>query len=385
MPKKTLDNLAAMRKTVLILNTGSSSVKFAVARGRKIFLRGLLGHFGRQAEVITTVNGRRRTETMAVPTLRAALSTIRRLLVIHRIRPDAVAHRIVHGGQRSSKPTRLTPTALAYLHGLVELAPLHQPANLAGVSWAKKAWPPAAQWGVFDTAVFRALPERARIYALPARITKRLHIEKYGFHGTSHAWAFRQATKKLGVAQGKLSAVTIHLGAGASMTLWRRGKPMDTTMGFTPLAGLVMSTRAGDIDPAIPVYIQEKLRWSAGRVGHMLEFESGIHGLCGLNDMRDVLSTAGYPVKGWPHRHRPATVRANAKLALEIYIYYIRHNLAGYIGMSEKIKAIVFTGRVGANRDIQRLVIKDLPAARKIPYLTVPADEEQAMISALPL
>lgn len=372
-----------MKKTFLILNTGSSSVKFAVARGRKIFLRGLIDRFGRNAEMITAFNGRRRYETVAVPNLRAAFGIIRRQLTIRRIRPDTVAHRIVHGGQKFNKPVQLTPTNLAYLHGLIELAPLHQPSNLSGVTWAKKTWPKAAQWGVFDTAVFRTLPERARTYALPRRLTQQLHIEKYGFHGTSHAWAFRQTAKRLKVSPNEMSAVTIHLGAGSSMTLWRNGKPMDTTMGFTPLAGLVMSTRAGDIDPAIPVYVQEKLRWSAAKVGHLLEFESGIHGLCGLNDMRDVLGATGYPVPGWSRGHWTTATRARARQALEIYLYSIRHNLAGYIGMSENIKAVVFTGRIGANLDIQRLVMQKLPAVRGIKHLTVTADEEQAIVEAV--
>lgn len=370
-------------RTTLVLNTGSSSVKFAVAHGRKIFIRGLIDRFGRKAEIITIFNGRRYFETAAVTNLRAAFVIIRRHLTTRRIRPDLVAHRIVHGGQKFNRPAQLTPTNLDYLHGLIELAPLHQPANLAGVMWSKKAWPGATQWGVFDTAVFRGLPQRARTYALPWRITNQFHIEKYGFHGTSHAWAFRQAAKHLNISQNKLSAVTIHLGAGSSMTLWQNGKPMDTTMGFTPLAGLVMSTRAGDIDPAIPLFLQEKLRWSAAKVSHLLEFESGIHGLCGLNDMRDVLGAAGYPVKGWPRGHWTSATRAKAKQALEIYIYYIRHNLAGYIGMSEKIKAIVFTGRIGANRDIQQLVLKKLPAARGIKSFTIVADEEQAIVEAV--
>ena len=371
-------------RTALVLNTGSSSVKFAVARGRKIFLRGLIDHFGRRAEVMTTLNGRRRVETMAVPNLRAALGIIRHQLSDNGLRPDAVAHRIVHGGQRFTKPTRLSPTNLSYLHNFVELAPLHQPANLAGAAWAKKAWPSAPQWGVFDTAVFRGMPERARTYALPRRLARRLKIEKYGFHGTSHAWAFRRAANELNKPINKFSSITIHLGAGSSMTLWQNGRLMDTTMGFTPLAGLVMSTRAGDIDPAIPLFIQRKLHWSPEKVSNLLERESGTYGLCGLREMRDILDAAGYPVPGLPRGHWTKTVRTNARHALEIFIYSVRRNLAGYLGMFGKVDAIVFTGRIGANRDIQRLVLEQLPAARGIIRLTVPADEEQAMVDAIP-
>ena len=271
-------------KTVLVLNTGSSSVKFAVAHGRKIFLRGLIDHFGRQAKLITTYNGRQHHTTMPVADLRAALAVVRQQLSALRLRPDLVAHRIVHGGRKFNKPVQLSPTNLKYLHGLTELAPLHQPANLAGVAWAKKSWPKATQWGVFDTAVFRALPACAKVYALPKSVTQKLQIEKYGFHGTSHAWAFRQAAKKLNLSASKLSAVTIHLGAGSSMTLWCDGKPLDTTMGFTPLAGLVMSTRAGDIDPAM--FMPDRLMSSC--IGTPINFS-------------DSHSVPGMPRTSWPY------------------------------------------------------------------------------------
>lgn len=203
---------------------------------------------------------------------------------------------------------------------------------------------------------------------------------KYGFHGISHAWAFRQAAFKLHRPQRSFSAVTLHLGAGASMTLWQRGRPMDTTMGFTPLAGLVMATRSGDIDPAIPLFLQEKLGLSAKQVQHVLEHESGLKGLCGLSDMRDVLDAIGHPVRGWPHRRYPSITRAQSKLALDVFVYHIRMVLAGYTGMLQQKDAVVFTGPVGENRLIQKYILRDLPAARRIPRVTVEADEEQAML-----
>lgn len=371
------------RRTVLVLNAGSSSVKFAVARGRRIFLRGQIEHFGRNARVSIRTSRSHQQLVTAIPNLRSAFLFIRGLLKDLRITPSLVAHRIVHGGQRFSRPTRLTPSVVKYLHGLVELAPLHQPANLMGVAFAQKAWQDATAWGVFDTAVYRSMPERVRTYALPHELTKKLHIEKYGFHGTSHTWAFRSAAAVVGITPRKLTAVTVHLGAGSSMTLWDRGTPIDTTMGFTPLAGLVMSTRAGDIDPAIPLYLQEKLRWSTSKVVHLLEHESGLVGLCGLRDMRDVLGAIGHPVPGWPRRRWPSITRTRAKLALEVYVYYIRHCLAGYIGLLGNAKVIVFTGPIGANRAIQKMVLDKLPAARGIRRVTVPADEEQAIVDAV--
>lgn len=372
-----------MQRTLLVLNAGSSSVKFAVARDGKITMRGAIDHLGRSARIRMTAGRRNTMKVGAVPNLKAAFRVVKKTLASERIVPDAVAHRIVHGGQRFSRPIRLTPSALRYLHTLVELAPLHQPANLMGVDFSKKRWPRAVEWGVFDTAVYRSLPIRVRTYALPPNLTKRLHIEKYGFHGLSHGWAFREAARKLRRSSRALSAVTLHLGSGASMTLWRRGRPADTTMGFTPLEGLVMSTRSGDIDPAIPLYIQKRLGWSAQRVGRLLEQHAGLIGLSGLRDMRDVLEAAGHDVPGWPRGRWNALTRKRAALALDVFIYHVRRTLAGYLGLFRASEPIVFTGPVGENRMIQKMILRDLPAARRTKVLTVHADEEQAIVDAV--
>lgn len=372
-----------MQRTLLVLNAGSSSVKFAVARGRTIVVRGTVDHLGRSAGVRLLVGRRKTYRTANIPNLRAALTVVKKMLARLDDVPSEIAHRIVHGGQRYSKATRLTAAVLRYLHTLIELAPLHQPVNLMGVDFAKKMWPKATEWGVFDTAIYRALPVRVRTYALPPNLTRRLHIEKYGFHGLSHSWAYHQAVRKLRKTPRTLSAVTMHLGSGASMTLWRRGRPVDTTMGFTPLEGLVMSTRSGDVDPAIPLYIQERLGWSAKRVGHLLEEHAGLIGLSGLRDMRDVLEAAGHHVSDWPDGRWDARTRRRAKLALDVYVYHVRRTLAAYLGLYGSTKAIVFTGPVGENRTIQYMILRDLPAARHLKKLTVHADEEQAIVDAV--
>ncbi|MFH0829235.1 MAG: acetate kinase [Candidatus Kerfeldbacteria bacterium] len=372
-----------MTRNVVVLNAGSSSVKFAVAQNRRIVLRGFVEHFGRQARIHVVSEGRRRTRVANVPDLRSALVEVRRVAADYGIKPDIIAHRIVHGGKRFSKPMRLTPSVIQYLKTLADLAPLHQPANLLGVSFAKRVWPKALQWGVFDTAIYRSLPEHARTYAIPRRLATLLAIERYGFHGTSHAWVFRQGAKKLRKPLRSFSAVTIHLGAGASMTLWQNGVPVDTTMGFTPLEGLTMLTRSGDIDPAIPLYIQSKLGWSAERVKYLLEHESGLFGLCGLKDMRDILGAIGKPVAGWPRRKYTAAVRARARLALGVYTYRIRRYLAAYLGLSSTVQAIVFTGPISGKRIIRQMILRDLPAARGIRTFMVPTDEEQAIVDAV--
>lgn len=357
-------------------------MKFAVARGGKIFIRGNIDHFGKSTGIRLVAGHHVSSRTAAIANPQSAFRAMRKILDHLNITPDVVAHRIVHGGQKLSQPTKLTQSTLHYLHTLIDLAPLHQPVNLMGVYFAKKTWPKATEWGVFDTAIYRALPVKVRTYALPRDITKRLHIEKYGFHGISHDWAFNQAAKRLKESPRKLSAVTLHLGSGASMTLWKHGRPIDTTMGFTPLEGLVMSTRSGDIDPSIPLYIQEKLGFSAKHVEHLLEQHAGLLGLSGLHDMRDILGAAGHHVPGWPSHKYGAVAKKRAGLALDVFAYHVRRTLAGYLGLASA-QVVVFTGPVGANSTIQKMILHDLPAARGIRRVTVDADEEQAIVEAV--
>lgn len=372
-----------MKKTVLVLNVGSSSVKFAVAQDKKIILRGAIDHFGKKAGLRIDAEGEHQQRTLHVANVHSACTVIQRLLSSLHITPTVLAHRIVHGGRKFSKPTRLTTSVIDYLHELIELAPLHQPANLLGVEFSERAWPAAQQWGVFDTALYQHLSATVKTYALPAKLAHKLHIEKYGFHGLSHGWAFKQAVKILHRPTKNVSAVTIHLGSGDSMTLWHNGGPIDTTMGFTPLEGLVMATRSGDIDPAIPLYIQKKLRWSVTRVQNMLEHHSGLIGISGLQDMRDVLSAAGHAVPGWPTKKWSAETRTQAKFALDIFCYHIRRTLSGYLGLLEDPQAIIFTGPIGQNTIIQNMVLKNLPIAQGVRRIAVAADEEQAIVDAV--
>lgn len=372
-----------MKHITLVLNVGSSSVKFAVAQGHTIVLHGSIDHLGKQAIVHIVGKKHETNATANIPTIASALVAVQQILSDKNITPNRIAHRIVHGGQRFSKPTQLTSSAINYLHSLIELAPLHQPANLLGVTFAKKVWPRASEWGVFDTGLYHDLPIAVRTYALPKALTDKLHIRKYGFHGISHGWAFHQAVKKLRRPAKTTSAVSLHLGSGASMTLWHNGRAVDTTMGFTPLEGLVMATRSGDIDPAIPLYIQQKLGWTAKKTEQMLEQRAGLIGLSGLKDMRDVLTAAGHPVPGWKHGVWSGTQRAEAALALKMFVYHAQRTLSGYLGLLAKPNAIIFTGPIGENTTIQRLIIGGIPAARGIHIVSVHANEEQAIVEAL--
>lgn len=365
-------------KKLLVINSGSSSLKMAVFSGSREIWRGLVDQIGGRSRLIAGRSGQAVTSRRKISTVAGAFAALDHWLTRQHISPDTVAHRIVHGGDIFFRPTRLTLPALNRLKKFVSLAPLHMPANLTAVRLSRRAWPAVPQWGVFDTAPYHDLPEHARLYAIPTALAKRWHIRKYGFHGISHHWAMIQAAKKLHRRPTRLNLVTIHLGAGDSMTLWRQGRAVDTTMGFTPLEGLTMSTRSGDLDPMIPLWLQRR-GYKLGQVINILEQRSGLFGLTGLRDMREILSAAGHPIPDWPPRRWSVRQRRQAKLAIGLFVYDIQRYLSSYIGLVDKLMAIVFTGAIGQNRFVQRQILSGLPAARHQRVMTVPTDEERAI------
>lgn len=368
---------------VLVVNLGSSSLKFAVFRRRHPVLRGAIDHFGPQAHVTLTTPHGTSDRTMHLATTAGALRAMERMLQHLGLTPTDVVHRIVHGGTTFSRPTRLRSGQLRQLRRLVPLAPLHLPLALQAITSTTKTWATAKQWGVFDTAAYRHLPIVSRQYALPFDVVEKYHIYKYGFHGISHTWALQHGATQLGTSSARLNAVTIHLGAGCSMTLWRHGRPVETSMGFTPLEGLAMSTRSGDIDPAIPLYLQQQAGMSARRVTRLLEQESGLFGLTGLRDMRDILGAAGHPVPGWRSRRWTEAERDHARIAVAIFTHDIQRYLSMYLGLLPHVRAIIWTGAIGQNPWIRSQVLTGLPAAAGTRVLVVPADEEQAIADAV--
>ncbi len=349
------------QSSLLVLNAGSSSLKYAVLVPGRVIARGEIQQVGQRV------------------TLAQAIGKVRTTVAARQLEPRAVAHRIVHGGRTFVKPTKLTAAVRKKLTELIPLAPLHMPANLAGLAKARRAWPRAEQWGVFDTAAFHQLPDAARYYSIPKQLADTHGIYKYGFHGISHADVFHRAAKRLGSATAKLSGVTIHLGSGDSVTAWRRGRPIDTSMGFTPLEGLTMATRSGDLDPMIPLYLQSQLGWSVRQVSDLLQQRSGLFGLTGLRDIRDVLGAGGHPVPGWPRRRWTAGQRRHARLALAMFIYDIQRYLASYLGLLPQPKVIVFTGAVGQNAWVRSSVLGGVRRPPGIRILTLPTDEEHAI------
>jgi len=247
---------------------------------------------------------------------------------------DVVAHRIVHGGQRFTRAVRIDAAVRAALEELVDLAPLHQPKSLEALRAVSDALPALPAIACFDTAFHATLPPGARTYALPVRWNERWGLRRYGFHGLSHAWVARRAPQLLGVPSEGLRIVSCHLGAGASLCAALDGRSLDTTMGFTPLEGLVMATRSGSVDPGLLLWIQEHTDLAERDLADALEHQAGLVGLAGTADMREVL-------------RRARAGEGAARLALEVYLHRLRAGIAAMAAALGGLDALVFTGGVG--------------------------------------
>jgi acetate kinase len=249
----------------------------------------------------------------------------------------AVAHRVVHGGERFSAPVLINEAVLASIHDLSVLAPLHNPVNALGIEVARRAFPSVPHVAVFDTAFHATLPPRAYTYAVP----RVWGVRRYGFHGTSHAYVSREAARTLARPPSDVDVIVLHLGNGASASAVSRGKSIDTSMGLTPLEGLVMGTRSGDVDPALILHLRRTLNLSTDEIDQVLNSRSGMLALAGDNDMREV------------HR-RVAAGDTAAELALDVYCYRIRKYVGAYLAALGGADAIVFTAGVGENDPIVR-------------------------------
>jgi acetate kinase len=256
---------------------------------------------------------------------------------------DAVGHRIVHGGERFRAPTRIDERVIAELRALTELAPLHQPKSLAALDAVTRALADTPAVACFDTAFHATLPPAAATYAVPAKWRERWGVRRYGFHGLSHAYAARRSAELTGGVAERV--VTCHLGAGASLAAVRDGRSVDTTMGFTPLEGLVMATRSGTVDPGLLLWLLSRAEVQVSEMSEALEHESGLLGLAGTADMREILARADID----PH----------ARLALDVYIHRLRGGIAAMAAALEGIDALVFTGGVGERSATVRSAVAD--------------------------
>jgi acetate kinase len=262
----------------------------------------------------------------------------------------AIGHRIVHGGEAFREPCVIDDRVLETIRELSPLAPLHNPPNLMGVEVAMARWPDVPQVAVFDTAFHHTIPPRAYRYAVPDDWYRSHGVRRYGFHGTSHAYVAKQAARELGRPLDELNLIVLHLGNGASVTAIANGKSMDTSMGLTPLEGLVMGTRGGDIDPGVIIHLARHAGMNIDEIDASLNEECGLFGLCGAGDMRDV-------------QQREAAGDVRARLALDVYIYRMRKYIGAYMAALGHVDAIVFTAGVGENSpDIRKRACEGLQA-----------------------
>ena len=347
---------------VLVINSGSSSVKFELFEmdTDRELLKGEIERIGQPdssiwVETPGSDGSGQAMERVAARDHAQAMEVLLQVLRSEGAPVDlrqvlAVGHRVVHGGTHFSEPTRIDDSVLQGIRELALLAPVHIKANVAGIEAALATFPNVCQVAVFDTAFHRTIPEYAREYALPREVARAYGIRRYGFHGTSHAYVARRAAAFLGKPLSELNLITLHLGNGASVAAIHGGQSVDTSMGMTPLEGLVMGTRCGDVDPAIPGLLGELTEASREDVNRMLNFESGLLGLCGESDMRKVhaLASAG---------------DADAALALEMYCYRAKKYVGAYLAALGRVDGIVFTAGVGENDpDVRSRICSGLSA-----------------------
>jgi acetate kinase len=291
-------------------------------------------------------------------------ASLRRALDAGLADAQAVGHRIVHGGERFHAPARIDSDVETALRELTELAPLHQPSSLAALDAVGAALGRLPAVACFDTAFHSTLPAAAATYALPARWRERWGLRRYGFHGLSHAWVARRAPELLGRDPAHLRIVSCHLGAGASLCAISGGSSLDTTMGFTPLEGLVMATRSGSVDPGMLLWLAEREGLQPAALTDALEHRSGLLGLGGSADMRELLARAGAPDRAESNR--------SARLALEVYVHRLRAGIAAMAASLNGLDVLVFTGGVGE----RSAPVRELAAAG-LGFLGVLVDERR--------
>ena len=351
---------------ILVLNSGSSSLKYQLfdvnGEEYEVIAKGLAERIGMHGSLVSIkylTSGAKKTVEVDLPTHNEALREVFALLLDGAIKSldeiAAVGHRVVHGGEIFKESALVDDKVIAQISELSTLAPLHNPAAVLGLEAVKNALPNVPQVTVFDTAFHQTMPKEAFLYGLPLEQYTKHRIRRYGAHGTSHQYVAQEAAKIIG-ANKKI--ITCHIGNGASISAVKDGKCIDTSMGFTPLAGVVMGTRSGDVDPYIPLHIMKYQNKSVDEVNVLLNKQSGMQGLCGFSDMRDV--EAAY-LKG----------EAKAVDALHVYAYAILRFIGSYIAALGGVDAIVFTAGVGENSPILRKMLLE-----RLSYLGIELDEE---------
>lgn len=335
---------------VIAINAGSSSLKFQLFEmpSEEVLTKGLVERIGFEDAIFTiSVNGEKKKEVLPIVDHAVAVKMLLDKLTNYGIiksldEIEVIGHRVVHGGEKFSDSVLITDEVIQTIEELCELAPLHNPANLTGIRAFKEVLPNVPAVAVFDTAFHQTMPEKSFLYSLPYEYYEKFGIRKYGFHGTSHKYVSQRAAELLGRPIEQLRLITCHLGNGVSIAAVEGGKSIDTSMGFTPLAGVAMGTRSGNIDPALIPYIMEKTGKTAEEVIHILNKKSGLLGISGFSsDLRDIEQAA-------------EEGNERAKLALDVFAGRIHKYIGSYAARMHGIDAIIFTAGIGENSDVIR-------------------------------
>lgn len=353
-------------KNILVINSGSSSLKFQLISmpSEEVLASGLVERIGLEMGKLHYKSaGYSTSEEMEIKDHSVALTQVTK----HLMSPEygviqdpadipAIGHRVVHGGDKFSDTIIINDQVKATIKELFSLAPLHNPPNLNGIEVAEKIFPNAKQVAVFDTAFHQSIPERAHRFAIPNEFYDKYKIQSYGFHGTSHKYVSEKANELLNKKESKL--ITVHLGNGCSITAVKDGKSVDHSLGFGPVNGLIMGTRSGDIDQSVIFYMIENLGYSAKEVSDLLHHKSGMLGLTGYSDLRDIEEQAA---KG----------NKECQMALEMNTYRIKKYIGAYAATMNGLDAIIFTAGIGENSDVIRKLVCD-----NMEYLGVELNEE---------
>ncbi|WP_459499112.1 acetate kinase [Bacillus sp. C1] len=335
---------------IIAINAGSSSLKFQLFEmpSETVLTKGLVERIGLEDSIFTiTVNGEKQKEVTNIPDHAVAVNMLLKKLTENGIvksldEISGIGHRVVHGGEKFADSVLITDQVLADIEDLSDLAPLHNPANVVGIKAFQEVLPNVPAVAVFDTAFHQTMPESAFLYSLPYEYYEKYGIRKYGFHGTSHKYVTERAAELLGRPLESLRLLSCHLGNGASIAAVEGGKSIDTSMGFTPLAGVTMGTRSGNLDPALIPYIMEKTGQTVEEVVNVLNKKSGMLGLTGFSsDLRDIIA------KEEEGDHR-------AEVALDVFVSRIHKYIGSYSARMKGVDAIIFTAGVGENSAIIR-------------------------------
>lgn len=356
---------------ILVINCGSSSLKYQLIdmQNEEVIAKGLAERIGIEGSVLKhqpkgsekiTIERPMPTHKEALQTLVDALTDNNYGVIKNMSEISAVGHRVVHAGEKFAYSVVLNDEVMNALKECIEIAPLHNPPNIMGIEACKQIMPDVPMVGVFDTAFHQTMPKEAYIYAIPYEYYEKYKIRRYGFHGTSHKYVSERAAEILGKPLSELKLITCHLGNGASIAAVKNGKSVETSMGFTPLEGLAMGTRCGDIDPAIVKYLADKENLDFTQVDQILNKKSGVLGISGVSsDFRDIEQAA-------------ENGNDRAKLALDVFVHKVKKYIGAYAAVMNGVDAVIFTAGLGENSpEIRRDVCKDMC------FLGIELDEEK--------